>query len=71
MLNHELTVSFVELAQMLREYELVVGQIYRTSSRFMDVLCYPMDDTDYEEYWSAAEQSVSMYYTDTASDVSE
>ena len=65
--NIQITQSFVDLAQNMREYELVIGQVYRTSSRFMDVMCYPMSELDYEEYWSAAEESISLYLTDTAS----
>ena len=63
----QITQSFVELAQIMRGYELVIGQVYRTSNRFMDVMCYPMTELDYDEYWSAAEESISLYFTDTAS----
>ena len=59
--------SLVRLAQQLKRYQYTVGYVHRNSQRFMDVHCYPTDVVDYDDYWSAAEQSITEAET---SDVS-
>ena len=56
--------SFLALAHSLQTYELVVGYIHRMSSRFMDVHCYHTDEADFDDYWSAVEDS---FYQDGSS----
>ena len=51
--------SFVRVAQTLKFHQYTVGYIHRASNRFMDVHCYPEDHANYDEYWSAAEQSIT------------
>ena len=51
--------SFVKIAQLLRDYQYTVGYVHRASSRYMDIHCYPDDEASYDEYWSAAEQSIT------------
>ena len=52
--------SLVALARVLMQYEYVVGIIDRASPRYCDFHCYTLDEVDYEEYWSAAEASLTQ-----------
>ena len=52
--------SLVALARLLMQYEYVIGVIDRTNNRYCDFHCYTLDEADYEEYWSAAEASLTQ-----------
>ena len=51
--------SLVNLAQTLTRYEYVLGALDRSQPRYLDLHCYPAIDTDYDFYWSAAEQTLN------------
>ena len=52
--------SLVQLARLLYEKGYVIGILERISTRFLDLHCYTNDEAEYEEYWSAVEQSLTQ-----------
>ena len=68
--QNNLTPSMVQLAQTMQTYQYTVGFVHRCTSRFIDIHCYPSEDASYEEYWSAAEQSMTETDIQTSDDSS-
>ena len=46
--------SLVQLARTVYQNGYVIGAIDRLSTRFLDCHCYPLDEADYDVYWSSA-----------------
>ena len=38
----------------------VIGILERSSTHFLDLHCYTEDEREYEEFWSAAEQTMTQ-----------
>ena len=53
----EIAPSLVNLSWTMQAYGLVIGVLDRHQSRYLDIHCY--EDLDYEEYWSAVEQTLT------------
>ena len=47
--------SLVDLARSTYQYGYVIGAIERSSSKFLDCYCYPLDEAEFDFYWSGAE----------------
>ena len=57
--------SLVNLARTTYQYGYVIGAIERYSNNYLDCHCYPLDEAEYDTYWSSAE---ALTQTQTSTD---
>ena len=56
----EILPSLVHLTRLLYGKGYVIGILERSSTHFLDLHCYTEDEREYEEFWSAAEQTMTQ-----------